>query len=47
MKECNAKAVRNESAAALETTRQFPTDRQYPAFIGLDVHKESIAVAVA
>jgi transposase len=47
MKECNAKAVGNESASAVRTLRKLPTERQYPAYIGLDVHKESIAVAVA
>jgi transposase len=47
MNECNAKAVGNESASAVRTLRKLPTDRQYPAYIGLDVHKESIAVAVA
>ena len=46
MKECNAKAVGNESASAVKTLSQSPADRQYPAFIGLDVHKETIAVAV-
>ena len=47
MKECNAKMAGNESALAVRTLRHSPTDRQYPAYIGLDVHKESIAVAVA
>ena len=47
MKECSAKAVVNESASTVETIRQSPADRQYPAYIGLDVHKETIAVAVA
>ena len=47
MKECNAKAVGNEPASALETLRQSPADCQYPAYIGLDVHKETIVVAVA
>jgi hypothetical protein len=47
MKECNAKAVGNEPASAVETLRQSPAERQYPAYIGLDVHKETIAVAVA
>ncbi len=47
MKEFNAKAVGNESASALETIWQSHVDCQYPAYIGLDVHKETIAVAVA
>jgi transposase len=47
MKECNAKAAGNEPASALETLRQRAADCQYSAYIGLDVHKETIAVAVA
>ena len=47
MKECNAKAAGNESALAVETIWQSPADGQYPAYIGLDVHKETIAIAVA
>ena len=47
MKEFNAEAVRIETASALETVRAAQADRQYPAYIGLDVHQETIAVAVA
>jgi len=47
MKEFTAEAVRCETASALETIKPSPAGRQYPAYIGLDVHKETIAVAVA
>jgi hypothetical protein len=47
MEEFNTEAVRIETASALETVRLAQADRQYPAYIGLDVHKETIAVAVA
>ena len=47
MKEFNAKEVRIETASALETVKPARADRKYPAYIGLDVHKETIAVAVA
>jgi transposase len=47
MKEFNAEAIRLETASALETVRQIEAERRYPAYIGLDVHKETIVVAVA
>jgi transposase len=47
MKEFSAEAVRIETAAALETVLQAQAERQYRAYSGLDVHKETIAVAVA
>ena len=47
MKEFNAKEVWIETASALETVKPARADRKYPAYIGLDVHKETIAVAVA
>jgi transposase len=47
MKEFTAEAVRIETASALEAVWQAQLDRKYPVYIGLDVHKESIAVAVA
>ena len=47
MKEFNAEAVRIETASALETVRPAQAEGRYPAYIGLDVHKETIAVAVA
>ena len=47
MKEFNAEAVVIESASAVEAVLEVQAERQYPAYIGLDVHKETIAVAVA
>jgi transposase len=47
MKEFNAEAVVIEPASALGAVLEVQAERQYPAYIGLDVHKESIAVAVA
>ena len=47
MKEFNAEAVRIETASALEAVLEVRAERQYRAYIGLDVHKETIAVAVA
>jgi transposase len=47
MKECNAQEVRIETATALETVKLAQAGYRYPAYIGLDVHKETIAVAVA
>ncbi len=47
MKKFNAEPIGLEMASALETVRQVEAERNYPAYIGLDVHKESIAVAVA
>ena len=47
MKEFNTEAVRIETASALETVKPARADRKYAAYIGLDVHKETIAVAVA
>jgi transposase len=47
MKEFIAEAVRIETAAAPETVQRVQAEWEYPAYIGLDVHKETIAVAVA
>ncbi|MGB5517715.1 MAG: IS110 family transposase, partial [Gammaproteobacteria bacterium] len=47
MKEFNVESVRVETVSALETIRQAQTERQYPAYIGLDTHKDTITVAVA
>ena len=47
MKEFNAEEVRVETASALETVRRAQAFVRYPAYIGLDVHKETIVVAVA
>lgn len=47
MKEPNAKQVRVETVSALDTVMeaQADLDSGYAAYIGLDVHKEAIAVA--
>lgn len=47
MQEFNTEAVRIETASALEAVLEVQGERQYPAYIGLDVHKETMAVAVA
>jgi transposase len=47
MKEFTAEEVRVETASALETVRRAQAFVRYPAYIGLDVHKETIVVAVA
>lgn len=47
MKMFNAEAVQNESATALGSVRQTRAIGSYPAYVGLDVHKETIALAVA
>jgi hypothetical protein len=47
MQEFNPEEVRFETASALETVRQAQAGRSYPAYIVLDVHEETIAVAVA
>jgi transposase len=47
MKEFNADGIIIETVSALETIRQAQAERHYPAYIGLDTHKETIAVAVA
>ena len=47
MKEFKPEAVRIEAATALKTVMQAQSGDKYPAYIGLDVHKESIVVAVA
>lgn len=47
MKEFNAEEVRFETVTAIGAIRQAETYVGYPAYIGLDVHKETIAVAVA
>ncbi len=47
MKEFKAEAIQLETASALQTVRQIEAMGKYPAYIGLDVHKESIVVAVA
>jgi len=47
MKEFNAQQVRFETVTAIGAFRQAQVYFEYPAYIGLDVHKETIAVAVA
>jgi transposase len=47
MKEFNPEAVRFETASALKTVMHAQASHKYPAYIGLDVHKETIVVAVA
>jgi transposase len=47
MKEFNVEELQMESASARETVRQARWAGGYAAYIGLDVHKEAIAVAVA
>ena len=44
MKNCNAKMVKNETVSSTKTTESA---NNYPAYIGLDVHSQSIAIAVA
>ncbi|WP_456378151.1 IS110 family RNA-guided transposase [Thiolapillus sp.] len=47
MKEFTAQELQIETASALESIRQIQAKSDYAAFIGLDVHKDSIAVAIA
>jgi transposase len=47
MREFNAEEIRFEAVSALETIREATAEAKYPAYIGLDVHKETIVVAVA
>jgi transposase len=50
MQECNAATNRTETASsqvALSAASEKGAGKQYAAYIGLDVHKETIAIAVA
>jgi len=47
MTECKTKFEAVETAAAWETMASAGTPERYGAYIGLDVHKDTIAVAVA
>ena len=47
MKECATKKARDEQANEEEAAIQVQTEVGYGAYIGLDVHKETVAVAVA
>jgi transposase len=47
MKELNVKESRIETATAQGSLHPISIAQTYPAYIGLDVHKDTIAVAVA
>ena len=47
MTEFNAETVQMQTAAALERVSQAGRMQEYALYVGLDVHKETIAVAVA
>jgi transposase len=47
MREFNPEQHRIETASALEVVTEARHQERYAAYVGLDVHKESIAVAVA
>src|SRR5699024_12656438 len=47
MNEFNITTQDLETTSALELIMQTPSAAIYPAYVGLDVHKETIAVAVA
>ena len=47
MKEFNVKESRIETATARGSLYPISTAETYPAYIGLDVHKDTIAVAAA
>ena len=47
MKEFNAEEIQFETVTAICAVGQAQTLYRYPAYIGLDVHKETIAVAVS
>lgn len=47
MKEFNAKAAPIKTESAMDLGRRKPEAGSYPAYIGLDVHKETIAISVA
>lgn len=47
MKQFNPEEVKFESISSFEMNKMPPTPGSYPAYIGLDVHKETIAIAVA
>ncbi len=47
MKEFNAESHQVKSASALAVVNNAGGDGRYAAYVGLDVHKETIAVAVA
>jgi len=47
MKEFNAEQNRIETASALEAAQEASKPKRYAVYVGLDVHKETIAVAIA
>ena len=47
MPDFNAKPIRIETVLALEGGGQVGSEQRYAAYVGLDVHKETIAIAVA
>jgi transposase len=47
MKEFNAESVRIETASALDAIQEAGKLKRYVVYVGLDVHKETIAVAIA
>jgi transposase len=47
MKEFTAEAARIETASALAAVQEACKPGRWAAFVGLDVHKETIALAVA
>ena len=47
MKEFNAEPAQVKTASALNTVQETSTAKQYAVYIGLDVHKETISVAIA
>jgi transposase len=47
MKEFNAEPAQVKTASALNTVQETSTAKEYAVYIGLDVHKETISVAIA
>ena len=47
MKEFTAEQAWVETASALETVQEASKPKRYAVYVGLDVHKETIAVAIA
>ena len=47
MKEFTAEQAWVETASALETVQNAGKSKRYAAYVGLDVHKDTIAVAIA
>jgi len=47
MKKCNAEQIEAKTASALEAVQEASQSKQYSVYVGLDVHKETIAVAIA